>query len=69
MVRWIALRSAWSSQRNESQKPWTAWLAAQYAACNGMPRYASADPTWTMTPRLRGRMCAKAARVPCTVSR
>ena len=33
------------------------------------PRYAKADPTWMMWPRLRGRMEASAAMVPCTAPR
>jgi len=37
----------------ESQNP-DGCLAAQYAACNGIPAYASALPTCTMTPRSGG---------------
>ena len=33
-------------------------------AYRGIPRYASAEPTWTIVPRLRGRMRLSAAIVP-----
>jgi hypothetical protein len=50
------LRSAISSQRSESLNPRIACLAAHYVACSGIARYASAEPTITITPRLRARM-------------
>ena len=39
-------------------------FAAQYALCSGMPRYASAEPTCTTAPRLRGSIRSSAAFVP-----
>jgi hypothetical protein len=45
-------------------KPWMACFDAQYADCNGIPLYASAEPTWTMEPLSRGSMRPSAASVP-----
>ena len=56
IVTCTPLSSCSSSARSDSQNPWSACFAPQYAAWSGMPRYASADPTWTMTPRSRGFM-------------
>jgi hypothetical protein len=64
IVRRTSLRSCSSSERSESQNPCSACLAPQYADCSGMPRYASADPTWTIDPRLRGSIRRSAASVP-----
>ena len=62
------LRSAASSVITASSpNPFTAGASApQYAACSGMDRNAIAEPTLTTTPRSRGRMRARAARVPWT---
>ena len=46
--------------------PLIACLAPQYGAWSGIPRYASAEPTWTIVPRSRGCIRASAARVPHT---
>ena len=51
-----SLFSCLSSVMTDSVNPFIACFAPQYADCNGIPRKASAEPTWTMTPRLRGRM-------------
>ncbi len=69
LVTWTLLRSCRSSQRKESVKPRSACFAAQYGACKGIARYASAEPTCTITPRSRGRMRLSAASVPCTPPR
>jgi hypothetical protein len=58
-LNWIVLRAGMSTVEirtalslcsssvvTDSVKPCTACLAAQYAACRGMPRWARADPTW-----------------------
>ena len=54
IVTVMLLPSCSNSHRSESQKPWTACFAAQYAACRGIPRYASAEPTcaasWPSNP-------------------
>ena len=52
--------------RSDSVKPFTACFAAQYAACSGIARYASAEPTCTITPRPRGFIRRSAASVPQT---
>jgi hypothetical protein len=63
------LRRWRSSQRSDSVNPRIACFAPQYADCSGIARYASADPTCTITPRSRGSMCASAAIVPYTAPR
>src|SRR5919109_3394636 len=68
-VRRTPLLSCNSSARRESQNPWMACFEPQYAVWRGIPRYARADPTWTMVPRSRGRIRARAARVPFTTPR
>jgi hypothetical protein len=55
-----------SSTRSASVKPTIACFAPQYALCSGMDRKASALETWTITPRSRGFMRSRAARVPWT---
>jgi hypothetical protein len=69
MVTCTLLLSWNNSDRSESQSPWIACLAPQYADWSGMPRYASAEPTCTIAPRSRGRMRASAAMVPYTTPR
>ena len=56
MHTWIRLRWCSSSVMTDSVKPTIACLAPQYAACSGMPRNASALPTWMTTPVPRGPM-------------
>ncbi len=53
-----------SSVRSESVNPRIAAFAPQYALWSGIDRNASAEPTCTIVPRFRGRMCFSAARVP-----
>ncbi len=65
----VIATSLWScinSVRTDSVNPTIACLAPQYADCNGMPRYASADPTCTTVPRPAGRIRRSAAIVPYT---
>ncbi len=50
-------------------KPTTACFVAQYADWSGIDRYASADPTWTMTPESRSVIRRIAASVPWTYPR
>lgn len=69
MVTRTPLRSWRSSQRSDSVNPSMACLAPQYAACSGMARWASAEPTCTIVPRSRTRMWASAASVPWTEPR
>ena len=69
IVMWTSLRSCRSSVRTESVKPRIANFAPQYAAWSGIALYASADPTWTTTPRFRGIIRRRAAMVPWTVPR
>ena len=64
IVSAIALRACINSERNKSVKPRIACFAPQYAACRGIERYASADPTLMMVPRLRVRIWRNAAMVP-----
>lgn len=66
MVTCTPLPSCINSVRSDSVKPSSACLAAQYADWSGMARYASADPTCTMVPRLRGAIRLSAASVPYT---
>ena len=63
------LLSCSSSQRSDSVKPLMACLAPQYAVCNGIPRWARAEPTCTIVPRFRGSMRRRAAVVPYTKPR
>ena len=55
-----------SSQRSDEVNPLIACFAPQYADWSGMLRSPSAEPTWTITPRSRGRIRASAAIVPYT---
>ena len=55
-----------SSARVDSKKPRHANFEEQYAAWSGIPMNASADPTFTIAPRSRGRMRSSAAIVPQT---
>src|SRR5262245_25595350 len=46
-----------------------ACFAPHYADCNGILRYASAEPTWTIVPRFRRAINRSAAIVPWTAPR
>ena len=54
------------SVMTDSVKFLPAAFAPQYGACSGMPRKASAEPTWTIVPRFRFFIRRSAARVPHT---
>ena len=62
IVRRTALWSWINSLRTDSVNPSMACLLAQWALCSGIERKASADPTWMIVPRLRGRICAAQSR-------
>ena len=66
-MTWMSQPWCLISVITDSVNPLQACFAPQYGAWSGMPRNASAEPTWTIVPRLRSAIRLSAARVPQTM--